>query len=337
MSTNSSKFFIVAKTICVWYFCQIMASIVNKKILTNASENVLPMTLSFLNLLVAAVLDLVCLQYFFPSDAGVQNLAKNIRGKIHIMYPMVLSMILSKYFSLLAYSLISIALMQTIKATSPFALVVLSKLWLNKVYPLNVYLSLIPILAGAMLAASGDYEFNVIGAAAASFATCLGAYNRLYIKRHILVTGSSSSSQAENFKGPQPLDSLKTTVLGHFELAACATLLVFPISLVQEMLYYGQHSFPFGKIVLGASLQWAASLCAWQGLALLEPLSQNVAKIIQRLCSIIVSIIVFHKQVGTQNALGMLVAFFGVGAYSFIYGREKARLDPGKHDEDLPR
>ena len=246
MSTMSSKFFAVAKTVGVWYFCQIMASIVNKKILTNASENVLPMTLSFLNLLVAAVLDFLCLQYVFPNRGSVKALVENIRAKIHIMYPMVLSMILSKYFSLLAYSLISIALMQTIKATSPFALVVLSKLWLNKTYPVSVYMSLIPILLGAMLAASGDYEFNIVGAVAAFTATCLGAYNRLYIKRHIL---SNGQSQLSNLKGSgQSLNSLKTTILGHFELAACATLLVFPISLVQEMVYYGKHSFPFAKI-----------------------------------------------------------------------------------------
>eukprot|EP00944_MAST-04C_sp_MAST-4C-sp1_P007110 g7110.t1 len=311
----------VIVTIVVWYTCQITATATNKSLLKN-DKQVLPLTLGFVNFFVAIVLDYVLLNAFF-ADITLTKVKETVFSKWNVMLPAIGSMIASKYLSLLAYQLIAVSLFQTLKATSPFTLVIISKVWLNKTYPFRVYLSLIPILGGAMLAASGDYEFNSLGAAAALLATSLGSFQRIYIKKHILA-GSS---------GAALLKSLRTTVLGHFELAVCATLGIFPLAVTAELLNGGPFDIPLRKMVFGATLQWIASLCAWQGLAVLQPLSQNIAKIVQRICSIIVTIYLFDKHISVVNRNGMILAFFGVGMYCYISsGKKMAAANLRVHD-----
>jgi len=323
-TTSSSFFNRNGRVICIifiWYTCQITATATNKSLLKKG-QKVLPLTLGFINFLVAIILDYVLLNFSF-NDISLIQVKKTVYSKWKIMLPTIVSMIASKYLSLLAYKLISVSLFQTLKATSPFALVIISKLWLNKSYPTNVYISLIPILAGAMLAASGDYEFNIIGAAAAIVATCLGSFQRIYIKLHILP------------KVPETdlWNSLRTTVLGHFELAVCATIGIFPLAFVEEVLYGDILLIPLKKIIFGATLQWVASLCAWQGLAVLQPLSQNIAKIVQRICSIIVTIYLFDKKISSLNRNGMILAFIGVGLYSYIQQQKKKKKIALDHDD----
>ena len=62
----------------------------------------------------------------------------------------------------------------------------------------------------------------------------------------------------------------------------------------------------------------------WQGLAVLQPLSQNIAKIVQRICSIIVTIYLFDKHISVVNRNGMILAFFGVGMYCYISSGKKS-------------
>jgi solute carrier family 35, member E1 len=307
--------FRVIAIIFVWYLCQITATATNKSLLKKG-QKVLPLTLGFINFLVAIVLDYLLLNFSF-GDISLKQVKTTVFSKWKIMLPTIISMIASKYLSLLAYKLISVALFQTLKATSPFALVVISKLWLNKSYPAKIYISLIPILAGAMLAASGDYEFNIVGAIAAIIATCCGSFQRIYIKLNILPATPETDLWS----------SLRTTVLGHFELAICATIGIFPLAFVEEILYGNILYIPLTKIIFGATLQWVASLCAWQGLAVLEPLSQNIAKIVQRICSIIVTIYLFDKKVSALNRNGMILAFFGVALYSYVQQKKK-KLPP---------
>ena len=86
-------------------------------------------------------------------------------------------------------------------------------------------------------------------------------------------------------------------------------------------------------MIFGATLQWIASLCAWQGLAVLQPLSQNIAKIVQRICSIIVTIYLFDKHISVVNRNGMILAFFGVGMYCYISsGKKMAAANLRVHD-----
>ena len=325
---------LVVGALVVWFGSQIVASVVNRALLGNKKKSVYPLTFSFCQFFVATLLDFVFLATFFNRDGSVsvRQVARTITKKVPVMYPMVLMMMSSKYLSMVAYKLISIPLFQTIKCTSPLALVVLTKLWLGKSYPPIVYILLIPILAGAMLASFGDYEFNSTGAVAALIATFCTSFQRLYIKEKILTTDDNDilpggGGQRSDGLVSEALRTLRMTILGHFELAVCASLLMFPIVTVQEFRGNGRGNsfdggFPYAQVIFGASMQWLASLCAWQCLAMMNPLSANIAKIVQRMLSIVSSILIFHNQVGAINGFGMVLAFGGVGLYSYVYGKK---------------
>jgi drug/metabolite transporter (DMT)-like permease len=67
------------------------------------------------------------------------------------------------FFSNYSLSLVSLAFFQIIRNTSPIFTVLLERLLFSRSYQLATYLALIPIVLGAGLTASGDFNFTVFG------------------------------------------------------------------------------------------------------------------------------------------------------------------------------
>ena len=113
---------------------------------------------------------------------------------------------------------------------------------------------------------------------------------------------------------------VRPTLETHFLCAATAAILIFPFALIEHLrsMEGGWSTIPVGLIFLSSSMQWLSSLSAYVVLAMIEPLSHNIAKITQRLCVIISSVIVFGNPIAASNALGILIAFCGVALYSAV-------------------
>lgn len=66
---------------------------------------------------------------------------------------------LNRILTLLSYGLVPVSLVHTVKATIPFFNVILSTIVLHQHFSCNVYISLIPIIAGVMLSSVSEVEY----------------------------------------------------------------------------------------------------------------------------------------------------------------------------------
>lgn len=98
-------------------------------------------------------------------------------------------------------------------------------------------------------------------------------------------------------------------VLIHMIIAATAFILSFPPALVEETRRHHLKenddlkfvSIPYFQILIGSIFNWFGSVAAYIFLASVDTaLTHNIAKIVQRLLLIIVSILIFHNP-GKRN------------------------------------
>ena len=100
----------------------------------------------------------------------------------------------------------------------------------------------------------------------------------------------------------------------------------------------GHHSLPkpspspsplvstFVQILIGSVMTWLGSVGAYIFLASVgTALTHNIAKLVQRMLLIIISVVVFHNPISYLSAAGMAMSLFGVFCYSVVAQRQKKR------------
>ena len=111
-------------------------------------------------------------------------------------------------------------------------------------------------------------------------------------------------------------------VLIHMIIAATAFALSFPPALVEETRRHSSIEFkdvtiPYIQILVGAVMNWFGSVAAYVFLASVDTaLTHNIAKVVQRLLLIVISIFIFHTDVTVWNGLGIVISLFGVFLYT---------------------
>jgi drug/metabolite transporter (DMT)-like permease len=78
------------------------------------------------------------------------------------------------YFSNYSLSLVSLAFFQIIRNTSPIFTVLLERILFARSYRMATYLALVPIVLGAAITASGDFQFTVFGSIVSIIGVLLG-------------------------------------------------------------------------------------------------------------------------------------------------------------------
>lgn len=78
------------------------------------------------------------------------------------------------FFSNYSLSLVSLAFFQIVRNTSPIFTVLLERLFFARSYQLATYIALVPIVLGAALTASGDFQFTVFGSIISIIGVLLG-------------------------------------------------------------------------------------------------------------------------------------------------------------------
>ncbi|XP_072987955.1 xylulose 5-phosphate/phosphate translocator, chloroplastic [Typha latifolia] len=217
-----------------------------------------------------------------------------------------------------SFSKVAVSFTHVIKSSEPVFSVVLSAALLRQFYPLPVWLSVLPIVAGCSLAAVTEASFDLGGLSGALISNVAFVLRNLYSKQSLGEFGQ--------------IDGLN--------LYGCITFLsllyLFPVAVFVEGSQW--------KAGLGVALEKVASpwtfylwvmvsgvfyhlynQSSYQALDNISPLTFSVGNTMKRIVVIVASVIVFRNPIRPLNALGSAIAVLG----TFLYSQATAKKDNG--------
>ncbi|KHN83373.1 Solute carrier family 35 member E1 -like protein [Toxocara canis] len=215
----------------------------------------------------------------------------------------------SAYFSLWK---VPVSYAHTVKATMPLFAVVFARLVLNDRQTILVYLSLVPIMAGVLIASLTELSFNMAGLISALMST--STYALLNVLKDTNV---------------HPITLLALN-------AQIAALIFFPFWCLRDgfLIWNGVTSeitsnLPDGRFVfyllVSGLMSFCQNLCAFTLIHRLTALSYAVTNATKRITVISASLLTFRNPITGSNAFGMVLAIMGV----FLYNRAKQQQQLG--------
>ncbi|XP_035218337.1 solute carrier family 35 member E1 homolog [Stegodyphus dumicola] len=205
----------------------------------------------------------------------------------------------------------------TVKATMPLFTVVLSRIIIGEKQTFKVYISLIPIIIGVLIATASEISFNMIGLISALLSTMGFSLQHIFSKKVLTETG---------------IHHLR---LLHI-LARLALVFFLPVwfiydfwtILFDENLFQGKDKFMIAFLLFVDGIcNFAQNIVAFSIISLVSPLTYSVCSTAKRISVIAVSLILLGNPVTAFNFFGMMLAIFGVLVYNKAkYDANQAKL-----------
>ncbi|ODV61896.1 TPT-domain-containing protein, partial [Ascoidea rubescens DSM 1968] len=285
----------------------------------------LTLLIVFINKKLNNALLLVLPKGFLPKDFNI-NYLKN-RQLISKILPMGISQFIGKFFSHLSTTLISIAMVSSIKTLSPFLMVLSYRLYYKVKFPIQTYLTLFPLVLGVIImvlfdnisSISKSSSNNTLNRLLYSFiSTLIFVVQNMYGKKVVTYTSSKINNNPADIK----IDKL--TVL--FFCSLFGLIFSLPLFLFSELpillssstnleLKSNTSFIPFKLLVLNGCSHFFQALLAFQLLGSISTVSYSIASMLKRIVIITVSILISGKLISNSQILGIIL--IGIGLYSY--------------------
>jgi drug/metabolite transporter (DMT)-like permease len=304
---------------------------------------VTPTMLTLLHLVVALLSDL-CIMKYAGGDAGVMGLGLNVgvvvAGKagggdrdalcgflprhslteVALAFgPIAICVTLSKLTTYVSYQYVSMALSHTAKASEPIFNVIIAALFFGEFHTRAVYLSLVPITVGIVLASVSDFSYNHTGFAIAVASALMKVLQNIATKR-VMSTGRFTFWETHAYCGAASLLMLTPLLLWETQRAAAAGNAGLFVTL------RAIARAPLFAIAFDSLLQWASSVSAYAVIALVSTLTATIVNVTKRLLIILAGVWA-AKEAGTAsnaNLAGIFIAIAGVLWYQLVSGGDTA-------------
>ncbi|KAF9959120.1 suppressor of loss of ypt1 [Mortierella alpina] len=338
--------------ICLcWYMSSAVTNNIGKQIMNQFRY---PVTLTFVQFWFVSV-------FCFVAGVGfnMTKMRKPTRAIVELTAPLVGFQVVGHVFSSVAISRVPLSVVHTVKALTPLFTVLFYRVVLGTTYSQAVYLSLVPLTAGVMLACRMSLEFNnMVGLCCALLSTLVFVMQNVFTKK-ILSSGSKAKSQqqgehhgmgglgnnesiatesgsGEGSGGNQKLDKINILFYSSTMAAVC----MIPMWLYTEGWTLMFAEDPLGRAE-GSTGTWAViswllflngvshffqNFLAFSVLALTSPVTYSIASLIKRIVVIIASIVYFHQTLGTTQWTGVCLTFWGLWMYNSA--KNAAKVNP---------
>ncbi|CAO3573024.1 unnamed protein product [Mortierella alpina] len=338
--------------ICLcWYMSSAVTNNIGKQIMNQFRY---PVTLTFVQFWFVSV-------FCFVAGVGfnMTKMRKPTRAIVELTAPLVGFQVVGHVFSSVAISRVPLSVVHTVKALTPLFTVLFYRVVLGTTYSQAVYLSLVPLTAGVMLACRMSLEFNnMVGLCCALLSTLVFVMQNVFTKK-ILSNGSKTKSQqqgehhgmgglgnnesiaaesgsGEGSGGNQKLDKINILFYSSTMAAVC----MIPMWLYTEGWTLMFAEDPLGRaegstgtwtviswlLFLNGVSHFFQNFLAFSVLALTSPVTYSIASLIKRIVVIIASIVYFHQTLGTTQWTGVCLTFWGLWMYNSA--KNAAKVNP---------
>lgn len=312
-------------TYCLlWYASSAVTNNIGKQILNQFNH---PVTLTWVQF---GFVGLYC--YVIGHGMGFTRLRNPTTHILRTTLPLSLFSITGHIFSSMATSIVPVSFVHTIKALSPLFTVILYRFGFKVNYSYRVYISLIPLTIGVMLACSSSSTASFIGFLFALSSTVVFVAQNIFSKK-ILFNQNHS-----NFE-KRKLDELNVS----FYSSIMAFTFMTPIWLYYEgfpllVEHFWPHHIHSSNISNGWTIafyfwlngtsHFAQNILALSILSITSPVTYSIASLVKRIFVITASIIWFGQKTTIVQGIGIILTFSGL----YMYNR--ARRDVEKKERN---
>jgi len=288
----------------VWYFFNVAYNIYNKKTL-----NSIPLPWSIALFQLFAGIPYVALLW----GTGLRN-----SPPISFAQAMDLKWVAAGHLGTHIGAVISlgagaVSFTHIVKASEPVVSAVLMAVMMNKIFPWQVYSTLIPIVGGVAIASASELSFTWLGFIAAMLSNVSSALRAILAKR--------------------VMDNKALKALSETNLYAILTIMSFvilmPISIVLEnpfkvlsvcntALETNTMSYLIWNTVLSGITYYLYNETAFMALGRVMPVTHAIGNTLKRVVIIVSAVVFFHTEVSLMGWVGCTIAIVGTFLYSYI-------------------
>lgn len=282
--------------ICVWYCSNIGVLLLNKYLLSVWGFRY-PIFLTMLHMLSCFILSIIVRCF------GNSNNRQQIKSRKHMLKIAVLAIVfvISVVGGNISLKFIPVSFNQAIGATTPFFTAMLSLIILRKKETTEVYMTLVPVVIGIVLASNSEPLFNIYG-----FIACLIATFARALKS--VLQGLLLTSETEH------LDSLN--LLLFMSPFALAILVISAFTMERNAWSAIAENFEKSSLftftlTLNCLIAYLVNLSNFLVTKCTSPLTLQVLGNAKGAVAVIVSILIFRNPVSIAGMIGYTITAFG--------------------------